>query len=772
MAGTLWYRLKVDHIYQRRFGDSASLAEALGSSHWYIISRRPSVRIVEESAQFDGEMLTADFITRNNLSSPERLHTLGSDFRHMGSLANFRTYEDGAYFSFNVGDDLMHGDAWALASLLSHADVDIAMQEVLYVGQAFGREGSSNAWERTRKHEKLQRIYEDHVNDECEIFVSPLSLGRGGFINDDHIDDEEYGPSIDGYYGVFVDREDHILKPAVDLIEHAMISYFASPYNDMLTEWRVEKPTEAMQKMRSAGFRLLHVYLSGWWGLARFFSAQEPDGHRSHFISHDFPPSPRESVLRGIAASKLSNWRTGAWLAREGKEIFAGRSELAGVALRVFGDEAPVVRKPPGINLSRSASEFTNDLRSSNAHQELRAAMKDAREAERKENEPRLHSGQSSYDPHTGTIEVGETIDSGEKVRIRLHDPKSNEVDSALILGDPQSGKSNMLRIVILEAFMARRFIVMPSDPGGENNFMKAWSRLINDRLIASDVNGTVANLTLVRQIVNKRLESGYRRDESVVSDIIVPIDDSDALLQDELGARLVIDLLQRGGRVGVGLLLVVSDITKFKDNLDLMYELVSCPAKYVFMPREPNFIADLTAMYGARRQETWRDNTLSFVLHHGVSGMSVGLLMAVVDPDCTLKVAQSWCSQRLTEAGILISEWTPQSREPDSWNAVDHLALKFFSLRHHQDNWALVMNISQSSSPTESKSVDMISWANDVINYRYTVKYDGWQLGPTISHPDAFTLYADIKGDIVANDTEGAINDMLLEMFDPSPEN
>ena len=81
-------------------------------------------------------------------------------------------------------------------------------------------------------------------------------------------------------------------------------------------------------------------------------------------------------------------------------------------------------------------------------------------------------------------------------------------------------------------------------------------------------------------------------------------------------------------------------------------------------------------------------------------------------------------------------------------------------------------MNISQSSSPTESKSVDMISWANDVINYRYTVKYDDWQLGPTISHSGAFTLYADIKGDIVANDTEGAINDMLLEMFDPSPEN
>ena len=121
MAGTLSYRLKVDHVYQRRFGNSAELANAVGSgSHWYIISRRPSVRIVEDSAQLDNEILTVDFATRDNLSSPDRLHTFGSDFRQLGAIRDFRTYEDGDYFSFTLNDELMHGDAWgtSVASVL------------------------------------------------------------------------------------------------------------------------------------------------------------------------------------------------------------------------------------------------------------------------------------------------------------------------------------------------------------------------------------------------------------------------------------------------------------------------------------------------------------------------------------------------------------------------------------------------------------------------------------------------------------------------------
>jgi hypothetical protein len=224
MAGALLYRLKVDHVYQRRFGDSAAFATALHRSHWYIITRRPSVRIADSSVQILDNMITADFVTRANPEDPERVFTFGWDFYGMGKLKNFQLHNDGAYFQLEVGRDLMHGDAWALAAFLSHADPAIARQEVMYIGQAFGGDGSGNAWERTQKHQTLQSIYADHVNDDYEVYIAPLSLERGHFISDDHIDDEEEGPSLDAFWSSFATADGRLLQSAVDLIEHSLIA--------------------------------------------------------------------------------------------------------------------------------------------------------------------------------------------------------------------------------------------------------------------------------------------------------------------------------------------------------------------------------------------------------------------------------------------------------------------------------------------------------------------------------------------------------------------
>jgi hypothetical protein len=767
LAGTLWYRLKVEHVYQRRFGDSATLAEALGNSHWYIISRRPSVRIIANSVRVDDDLLTADFITRNDLDSAARIHTLGSDFSEHGPIQDFLTYEDGAYFSVRIGDQLFHGDAWALA-LLSFADSSIAKQEVLYVGQAFGVDGSANAWERTRRHEKLQMIYEAHINDDCEIFVAPLSLERRGFTGDDHIDDDEDGPSLDAYYKTFADYEGRILKSSVDLIEHSLIAYFAPTYNDKLTEWRVDSPTGAMQKMRSAGFRLIHVHLSGWWGIARFYSAQEPTDSRSHFISHDLPLSPGRPVLRGISAEKLSKWRMGALLAREGREIFADRSELAGVALRVFGDEAPEVRKPPGVTLPREIPQFAKAKHDAGAADEIRRAMQEARENERMAREPTRHSGQSSYDSLTGTIAVGEYLNKSDRVRIRLHDPESSTVDSTLIVGNPGAGKSNVLRLLIAEAFLANKFIVIPLDPTGNNRFFETWNGITyGDHLIATNLEQAIRNLAMARGIVEDRLNSSYRRRENSVSDILIAIDDADIVLQHDLGAILVIDLLRRGGEVGVGLLVVVSDVNALKDNLDLMYELVSCRSKLALMPEGYSFTADLTATYGKRRSETWRDGVLSFVLHRGSNGISIGLLSAVYSVEATSREARVWCEEQLAKAGITVLNWELVHENPDSLWTMDPLAAQFWALRRHQDAWALTMVISQvNGSEEEAEDINMISWAQSVINFRFTVSHDPWQLGPTTSRQGSRTLYADIDGELVAKDTSEPIINMLLDMY------
>jgi hypothetical protein len=652
MAGTLFYRLQVDHVYQRRFTDPTAFATALRNSHWYIITRRPSIRIIEESVQLDDRMLTVDFVTRETPVTPEQIRTYGTDFYAMGELRNFQVYEDGAYFSIEIGGDFMHGDAWALASFLSHADTDIARQEVLYVGQAFGPNGESNAWTRTEEHKKLQKIYADHVNADCEIFIAPLSLEQGKMVSDDHIDDSEDGPSLETYYSNFRTTDGRLLKPSVNLIEHALIAYFDAPYNEKLREWRADQPTEDMKKMRSAGFRLVQVHLSGWWGLARFYSSQEPEGSRSHFISHDLPQNPLTSIRRGISAPEISDWRFGARLAREGKQIFADRSEEAAVLLRAFGDEAPVDRKPVDVVLRRGVPNEPSAEQRADTHSELRESLSKHREERKRITEPIPWSGRPSYDPDTGTIAVGEYLSDGEPVRIQLHEPNSQEVYSGLIIGDQGSGKSNSLRIIAAEAAMSGKFLVLPIllGGGGHKKFLEFWAAIARyDRFIATTQDKAIEILSLARHIADERLQAEYPAGDGASPGVIVVIDNSDSLLQQELGARLVIDILQRGGPAAVGIIQTVSDISALTGNSDLMYELVRCQTQQAFMPNGYDLLAFLTAVHGDQREETWRDAAATFILHRDTARTSLGILIASIPRKATPGEAQKWCRDRLS---------------------------------------------------------------------------------------------------------------------------
>ncbi len=774
MAGTLAYRLNVVHIYQRRF-DSESLAEALTSSHWYIVTRRPSTKIIADSVRLDDQIMTVDFATRADLDSEIQIYTFGSSFQELGDLSDFQVYADGAYFSVNVNGKLFHGDAWALASLLSGADSKISGQEVLYIGQAFGSGGGRNSWERTQNHKKLQRIYEDHVDSDCEIFLAPLSLESSLTSSDDHIEDTEPGPDMSAYERMFASSDGALKKTVVDLIEHSLISYFAPPYNEKLVEWRASSPTGAMRKMRAAGFRLLHVHLSGWWGLARFYSAQVPNPYRSHFISQDLPPEPRRPVLRGVAAENLSGWRFDAMLVREGNEIFAEVAEGSGTMLRAFGDEAPAIRKPPTVRLTpkndandveSSAREWASgEWASENAkiHEEIRKTILVARKDEQKAEESSKYSGDPSYDPAAGTIAVGEYED-GELVLWRLNDPETGAVDSALIIGNQGMGKSTQLRMVMLQAAQTGCFFIIPSDPSGRNDFYSLWSKILEDRFIATDLNSTIVNLTMANAIIDARLTAGnYSKPSREVPGILLGIDDADTVLRDDQGARLVERIISSGGKVGVGLLLVVSDIAGLESDESLMRHLVTCSNISSFMPNGYWVVEDLRARYGQLRTSTLIGDTISFVVHHGTEMTVLGLVVAVTDGRITSTEAQTWGRGLLAEHDITILDWTPLGSDPRSWWALDPLRIIFWHLRQHHDGWALIKVVSQ--VPCNS-GADALQWANNAIKIRFEADLSSWRVGPATGEEGVLAYYADVRGDIGVKDTSEATRQWLLSRY------
>ncbi|GGN29825.1 hypothetical protein GCM10011609_87110 [Lentzea pudingi] len=173
-----------------------------------------------------------------------------------------------------------------------------------------------------------------------------------------------------------------------------------------------------------------------------------------------------------------------------------------------------------------------------------------------------LHPGGNSYDVATGTIRIGRTM-TGAAERIWLNDPETGVVDHVWIFGDGGDGKSNLLRVVLMEAVGSGFFCVFPSDPRNEHGFDRFWDQAVDTPAwIATNVADTVRNLEAAVRIVKGRTAS-----ENVLSPtaerpgVAFGIDDADDVLRLPRGRELIDFIVTHGPAVGVGLVAVIRDL-------------------------------------------------------------------------------------------------------------------------------------------------------------------------------------------------------------------
>ncbi|GAB2962013.1 hypothetical protein LWP59_34640 [Amycolatopsis acidiphila] len=741
MAGTLSYRIRVQHIYQQRFGDVDKLDQALRGCRWYIVSRRPAVRIAPDSVVLDEDVLTLDVTTRRPDGSSLTVQ-VGADVSDLGPTRNFTIHPDGSYFSLNAGEQLLHGDAWALGSLLSDAQAELARQEVLYVGMAFDQ----TTLARTARHQKLQQIYAEHVGSDWDIFLAPLALHKRSWSPDDHIEDDDEGPDLNAYYKIFAIEGGDILKPAVDLIEHSLVSYFAPDYNNKLLEWRVTEPTAAMRQMRDAGFRLLNVHLDGWAGLARFYSRQEPNFHRSHFISQDLPPHPRRPVLRGISATELSPHRLEALAVRHGKEIFASRAEASGTVLAIFGDQAPSVRRPadflapaaPAVDTTPRPRPPLTELRKQLLHQRAERLRRDA---------PIFHPGGSSYDPITGTIRIGvSTEDNQAEVgRWHLHSP-AGRVEHGLIFGDPGNCKSNMLRVITYEAAASEVFFVVPADPRNENDLSAVCGSFPDQSWISTNVPDTINNLNRLADYIMRFRGDGRHFDRPTPEwpGILMAIDDADDVLDDPHAAACANEILRTGHLAGVGLVLVIRDRATFAAHPELRRLLIE--SDNVAAMTDLAVLNDLKTTYDEPRPATASASPATFVVHWNSGHIRLSRLAATMT-DCadSPEAAREWADHLLSSGGAVSLGWNIADGDARSWWTIDPQARRWF-LRRHTDCWAMLLTVADHPMPSPASQLAAIAWANENVDKRFHVPPLRWRTGPTTGEPGLTALYADTQ--------------------------
>ncbi|MDA0564757.1 hypothetical protein LG943_10515 [Streptomonospora sp. S1-112] len=755
MAGTLAYNLGVRHIFQRKF-DSPELAKALKDCHWYLISRRPSVRIVNNSAQIYDNILTAVFEIRTEEERTEH-RELGMDLNTIGEARDLKIHTDGSYFSLRTKEAIYHGDAWALASFLSGADAGLATQEVMYVGQAF-KGGTSNAWDRTSKHKKLQRIYEDHSGLSWDIFVSPLVLNKRTWSSDDHLDDTDDGPSMRLYYEKFAHENGDIRQASVDLIEHSMINYFKPPYNEKLIGWSPETPTASMRDMRAAGFRLLYVHLDGWFGLSRFVSEARPDAVRSHFITH-------ELISQSDASKTLKQWTLEGVAYREGHKIFATEVEDADVHLRVFGEEAPEVRRPPSFHFPRGSSlnTGTKSTPALAGLSDIRRKIQEQRESEKIESQVPV---QPTYEPHSGTVKVGWYTDTKEPSFWRLNFPTGG-VCSGLILGGDGSGKTNTLRVIMTETLKSGVFVIAPAFPRSPTSEIDGLRSFTPDpSWVSHNKKQTIFNLERMARVIDARnAHKGYSVPSKTAPGIMIFIDDSDEILSDPLGAEIAEKILVSGSLAGVGLVPVVRDIDSLPCHKSLIRLLINTENVLNFFWDDPFLVHSLRAIHGKPRRRTYTPSSnLTFMLDNHPDCISVGILCGVANsPSMPKKEALRWAETELSQSGARLVGWTKQH---GAWVTFDALSATIWQLRRHPDDWVISHVLSQHGLREPVRLSHAIAWASNIIHSKFDVQIGQWNCGPGTLPQFSSTLYTNTTGEIILKKQTGKLSALMRHLY------
>ncbi|MFJ8691204.1 P-loop NTPase family protein [Micromonospora wenchangensis] len=532
------FELEPRHVFQRRF-DSEALAEALHDCHLYIISRRDAVRIIRDSVEVYPDRITfAAAIGFDGSAGHERF---GLQFDESYRVSDFRLHAEGGYFSFRTGHQMWHGDAWALTSMAAKASPAIAGQEVLYIGKAFGEEGKSNVHTRTRRHEKLQRIYEDHVGGP-DIFVTALRVVRASVYPTDHIADSEKFRIAKARkcIGTFVPADDNrIPGPAIDLIEHALVAHFVPPYNEALTEWRPDRPTKAMRSAAGTGVRLIEVAFNAAGCPARFYSRHVAEPTISHLIIHDLPTRRRPEVLRGISAVDVAPQ----WLqefASRCRALSAGTDELPFVALRVFGPRAPRVRKPAAVDLHDDIYERMARLKADLA--DMPGTIH--------------YDGEQFYDPELRQLRVGRCAD-GTPISWQLYDGQGR-ARHVTIFGPAGWGKSNLMRVLHVGMMQSRGILLWVIDGSQRNiEYMRFLARRRLVDWLAVDKSEALLILSAAVAIATDRLTRERNADEVSIA---ITIDDAEELLSQPRARELVEKLALVGPDADVRLVLCLPD--------------------------------------------------------------------------------------------------------------------------------------------------------------------------------------------------------------------
>lgn len=214
---------------------------------YMILSRKkvvlPNQRIKKESPQVEIEIEGEKRVFKYKLVTKEGVSEMKGDI--------LLTTENNCFsLKYEDGEEIQNGQIHLLMNQWTHdriIDEETAKKmkwEVLYVGQAKGRNGDRMAMDRLEDHSTLQKIYfeksEKYPNQ--DIWLLLLSFDHGRF----------NGSNI-------YSKDESVQNQAINIIEGALIKYFNPKYNNQLKNNFPSPNHQSYNSFYSAGYSAITV---------------------------------------------------------------------------------------------------------------------------------------------------------------------------------------------------------------------------------------------------------------------------------------------------------------------------------------------------------------------------------------------------------------------------------------------------------------------------------------------------------------------------------
>ncbi|HDT4368133.1 TPA: hypothetical protein QHL04_002712 [Klebsiella aerogenes] len=226
----------------------------LSKCHIYFICARPSFYFIENTIKHEKNTLSGEIGYKID-GKESRFHFEYDWILEDDAIDVICKYPFREVISINnAGEEVTYISASIIATFHSSkldCFSDLSSYEVLYIGQAVGKNGSRNAVERLRNHSKLQKIlaqtHYSKPDQEIMLFMYAFeheqvfsSLdGRSGLIDDTDSDDMRFKLALKNLPNQ---------NQAINMIEAALIRYFQPEYNEKFKESKISPKLKALAK--------------------------------------------------------------------------------------------------------------------------------------------------------------------------------------------------------------------------------------------------------------------------------------------------------------------------------------------------------------------------------------------------------------------------------------------------------------------------------------------------------------------------------------------